>query len=148
MKKTKEINLEELLKVDLELDEKGKMYTKMSLEQMNNIADVMYELWESNKHLQEENKELKLLSMTQNNREYRSKFLKEYQKEHGEHCYPDYDEIYKRYDKLQQRIDKAIKYIHNHQPVFELSSKEQIQEWFEKEYYVELLNILQGDDNK
>ena len=43
---------------------------------------------------------------------------------------------------------KAIEYAHNHQPVFELSSKEQIQEWFEKEYYVELLNILQGDDKE
>lgn len=56
--------------------------------------------------LQEENKELKLLSMTQNNREYRSKFLKEYQKEHGKHCYPDYDEIYKRYDKLKEENEK------------------------------------------
>ena len=49
-------------------------------------------------------------------------------------------------DELQNRINKATNYIHNHQPVFELSSKEQIQEWFEKEYYVELLNILQGSD--
>ena len=48
----------------------------------------------------------------------------------------------------KQRIDKAIEYIHNHQPVFELSNKEQIQEWFEKEYYIELLNILNGDDEE
>ena len=56
------------------------------------------------------------------------------------------DEILNRWYETQGRIDKAIEYIHNHQPVFELSNKEQIQEWFEKEYYVELLNILQGDD--
>ena len=60
--------------------------------------------------LQEENKELKLLSMTQNNREYRSKFLKEYQKEHGKLCYPDYDEIYERYDKLKEEKEKIKKY--------------------------------------
>ena len=45
----------------------------------------------------------------------------------------------------KSRIDKAIEYIHNNQPVFELSSKEQLQEWFEKEYYVELLKILRGE---
>ena len=56
-------------------------------------------------------------------------------------------EITKGVIKLQKRNEKAIEYIHNHQPVFELSSKEQIQEWFEKEYYVNLLNILQGGNS-
>ena len=48
--------------------------------------------------------------------------------------------------ELQDRIDKAIEYVNNHQPVFELSNIKQIQEWFEKEYYVELLKILKGSD--
>ena len=46
---------------------------------------------------------------------------------------------------LQQRIDKAIEYIHNHQLVFELSSKEQIQKWFD-EFYRDILNILRGEE--
>ena len=48
--------------------------------------------------------------------------------------------------ELEDRIDKAIEYVNNHQPVFELSNIKQIQEWFEKEYYVELLKILKGSD--
>lgn len=57
-------------------------------------------------------------------------------------------ELIRQRNEYKSRNEKAIEYAHNHQPVFELSSKEQIQEWFEKEYYVELLNILQGDDKE
>lgn len=49
---------------------------------------------------------------------------------------------------LNNKIDKAIEYVHNHQLVFRLYSIEEIQEWFEKEYYVELLKILEnGEEN-
>jgi len=72
-----------------------------------------------------------------------NKKLKEINKEQANHLISKENLSYEDY---KSRIDKAIEYIHNHQPVFELSNKEQIQEWFEKEYYVELLNILQGDD--
>ena len=41
---------------------------------------------------------------------------------------------------------KAIEYIKNHQPVFELSSKKQISKWFNEEYYINLLKILGGDE--
>lgn len=65
--------------------------------------------------LEEDNEYLKRLCETQNNREYRSKFLKEFQKEHGKNVFPDYDEIYKRYDSLKEKNkqlennrDKAI----------------------------------------
>ena len=68
--------------------------------------------------LEEDNKYLKRLCETQNNREYRSKFLKEFQEEKGENVYPDYDEIYKRYDRLKEENkqlennrDKAIEVI-------------------------------------
>ena len=57
-----------------------------------------------------------------------------------------YDEKAKVYE-LEEIISKTIEYIHNHQLVFELSSKEQIQEWFDK-FYAELLNILRGEDNE
>ena len=48
-------------------------------------------------------------------------------------------------EHYKSRIDKAIEYIHNHQLVFELSSKKQIQYWFD-EFYKDLLNILKGSD--
>ena len=71
-----------------------------------------------------------------------NKELKEINKEQANHLISK-DNL--SYEDYKSRIDKAIEYIHNNQPVFELSSKQQLQEWFEKEYYVELLNILNGD---
>ena len=56
-----------------------------------------------------------------------------------------YEKVVRRNERKQKNIDKAIQYIHNHRLVFELSSKEQIQEWFDK-FYAELLNILRGED--
>ncbi len=50
-------------------------------------------------------------------------------------------------DDLQKRINTAIEYIHNHQLVFELSNKKQIQKWF-NEFYAELLSILRGKTNE
>lgn len=47
----------------------------------------------------------------QNKREYHSKFLKDFQKEHGKHVFPDHDEIYKRYDDYKRRCEKATKLI-------------------------------------
>ena len=75
-------------------------------------------------------------------------FKKIEDEEEVEMIYRDNDIRYleKELDKYKNTIDKAIEYIHNHQPVFELSNKKQIQEWFEKLYYIELLNILNGDD--
>ena len=49
-------------------------------------------------------------------------------------------------ENYKSRNEKAIEYIHNHQLVFELSSKKQIQYWFDM-FYEDLLNILKGDDN-
>lgn len=48
-------------------------------------------------------------------------------------------------DEKNKIINKVREYIHNHQLVFELSSKEQIQKWFD-EFYAELLNILRGEE--
>ena len=53
--------------------------------------------------------------------------------------------IVKLGDTYKSRIDKAIEYIHNHQLVFELSSKKQIQYWFDM-FYKDLLDILNGGD--
>lgn len=73
------------------------------------------ELRKENENLKERNQYLEesdwawheLLKM-QNKREYRSKFLKEFQKEYGKNVLPDYDEIYKRYDKQKNIIKNSI----------------------------------------
>lgn len=52
--------------------------------------------------LEEDNYCYHNLIKMQNKREFRSKFLKEFQEEKGNNWYPDFDEIYKRYDKLKQ----------------------------------------------
>jgi predicted nuclease with TOPRIM domain len=50
------------------------------------------------------------LLRAQNQREYRSKFLKDFQKDYGStDVFPDYDEIYKRYDKLKKENKKLQK---------------------------------------
>ena len=91
---------------------------------MNNIDWVhllntkIEELQQENEVLKKQIAEYEFLIEMQNNREYRSKFLKEFQKEHGKNVFPDYDEIYKRYDKLKEEKkhlennrDKAIEII-------------------------------------
>ena len=57
--------------------------------------------------LEEEIIEYEFLINMQNSREYRSKFLKEFQKEHGKNVFPDYDEIYKRYDEMKVELQDA-----------------------------------------
>lgn len=63
-------------------------------------------------------------------------------------------EFYEKIATLQQKVEQlenirkeAIEYIHEHQLVFELSSKKQIQYWFD-EFYRDLLNILNKGGNK
>ena len=80
-----------------------------------------YEQKEKLEQLEEEIAEYEFLIKMQNNREYRSKFLKEFQKEHGKNVFPDYDEIYKRYDRLKEENKqlennrhKALEYIEKH----------------------------------
>lgn len=47
----------------------------------------------------------------QNAREYRSKFLKDFQREYSTSTYPDYDEIYKRYDKMKLKNEKLARQV-------------------------------------
>lgn len=49
----------------------------------------------------------------QNKREYRSKFLKEFQQEYNTNTFPDYDEIYKRYDKLKEENKRLKEVVEN-----------------------------------
>lgn len=70
--------------------------------------------------LEEDNYCYHNLIKMQNKREFRSKFLKEFQEEKGKNWYPDFDEIYKRYDKLKQEnlklkeeIEKMNKVLEN-----------------------------------
>lgn len=57
----------------------------------------------------------------------------------------EYIEEYKENEELQERINKAIEYIHNHQLVFEISSKKQIAYWFDM-FYKEVIDILKGEE--
>ena len=98
--------------------------------------------------LEEENKYLKQLCQTQNDREYRSKFLKEFQKEHGDNVFPDYDEIYKRYDKLKEKteqLEKDKKELKDgwQQEIYD--KNEVLSDWLEAERKV---NILQNNRDK
>ena len=47
-------------------------------------------------------------------------------------------------ERLNTIIKEAKDYINNHQLVFELSSKKQIEDWFDM-FYKQLLEILKGD---
>ena len=60
------------------------------------------------KDLEEDNYVYHQLMRMQNEREYRSKFLKDFKKEYGENVMPDYDEIYKRYDKQKRQLENSI----------------------------------------
>ena len=64
------------------------------------------ELEEEVENLREEDWAWHQILKTQNKREYRSKFLKDFQKEYGTNVFPDYDEIYKRYDKMKKENEK------------------------------------------
>jgi hypothetical protein len=97
-------------------------------------------------NLQKENKEFYQLMEMQNKREYRSKFLKDFQKEHGKNVFPDYDEIYKRYDDYKQRNEKAVEYIKKHSFISK-DTGTRIVTMNVKEDEV-LLNILEGGDEE
>ena len=83
------------------------MKDKVINDLLKRISDLEFEV----ERLEADNEEFYKLMEIQNKREYRSKFLKDFQKEHGKNVFPDYDEIYKRYDDYKLRIDKAIEYI-------------------------------------
>ena len=63
-------------------------------------------------------------------------------------------EFYEKIATLQQKVEQlenirkeTIEYINNHQLVFRLSSKKQIENWFD-EFYKDLLNILNKGSDK
>lgn len=58
----------------------------------------------------------------------------------------DLDIAVKNKIELENIRKEAIEYINNHQLVFRLSSKKQIENWFD-EFYKDLLNILNKGDN-
>lgn len=134
------------------------------------LLDLITNLREELQDLREDNYAYHQLMKMQNKREYRSKFLKEFQQEYNTNTFPDYDEIYKRYDKLEKenerlnleltgyreailrddkllglksKIDIAVKYIKLGK-TFENKEIETIVEKIQND----LLNILGGDDNE
>ena len=72
------------------------------------LLDYITYLQEEVEDLKEDNYVYHQLMKMQNKREYRSKFLKEFQEEFGTNTFPDYDEIYKRYDKVKKE-NKRLK---------------------------------------
>jgi DNA repair exonuclease SbcCD ATPase subunit len=75
----------------------------------NHITNLQEELEE----LREDNYAYHQLMKMENEREYRSKFLKEFQEEFGKNVFPDYDEIYKRYDKLKEENKRLKEIVEN-----------------------------------
>ena len=74
-----------------------------------NVLDYITNLQEEGEDLREDNYAYHQLMKMQNKREYRSKFLKEFQEEFGTNTFPDYDEIYKRYDKVKKENERLKK---------------------------------------
>ena len=78
----------------------------LSDEKIETLLNLIDKLQKEIKELKEDNKSYKYILDMQNKREYRSKFLKDFQKENGKNMLPDYDEIYKRYDKQKEEIEE------------------------------------------
>ena len=162
------------LQEKLEVSQTNEETYRLEMEDITKILGldeyaIFDEVKEYATNLQEELKEYKMLFDAFSKRPYAHRYLEEKKKELGNKNIIGLDSemIYKDYYDLQEenkqtkllkekyqlekevyklKNEKAIEYIHNHQPVFELSNKEQIQEWFEKEYYIDLLNILNGGE--
>lgn len=112
-------NLQEKLKVSqtneetyrLEMQDITKILGLDEHTTFDEVKEYATNLQEEIENLREEDWAWHQTLKAQNNREYRSKFLKEFQKEYNTSTYPDYDEIYKRYDKLlkeNERLKKSI----------------------------------------
>lgn len=111
---------------------------KEELEKENKILSDGHKFL--NNKVEELEQELDILNYIQKigrEREYHSKFLKDFQKEHGKNVFPDHDEIYKRYDDYKKRVEKALKLNHD------------IQKHLDKEFWIGRLElqeqVLEGD---
>ena len=111
------------------------IHTYNLFDDIQSLLDYITNLQEENEELREDNFAYHQLMKMQNKREYRSKFLKDFQKEYGENVFPDYDEIYKRYDNYKTRNELAIEYINKNYDT-------DIEDVFE------LLEILQGKSDE
>ena len=94
-------------------DEFSRLSEKRDIEILLNLIEKQNEkieqLKQQNEDLYEDNIVYHNIMMKQNRREFRSKFLKEFQEEYGINSYPDYDEIYKRYYNLKKNgIPKSV----------------------------------------
>lgn len=117
--KLSEEKLNQLKDYITNLQEENEYFNYCDEEKRKTITNLRYKierLEEKNERLKEELEELRednyayhQLMKMQNEREYRSKFLKEFQEEFGKNIFPDYDEIYKRYDKLKKENERLKK---------------------------------------
>lgn len=88
------------------------------------------------------------LMRIQNQREYRSKFLKDFKKEFGQNVMPDYDEIYKRYDKQKKEIETKDKAIETWKKIAETFGKSLVIISGEKTSLEELIEWTKGEIEK
>ena len=95
------------------------------------LLDYITNLQEEVEDLREDNYAYHQLIRMENKREYRSKFLKEFQEEFGTNTFPDYDEIYKRYDKIKKENERlkelCDKYEEEHNTEFKIWKDERYQ---------------------
>lgn len=88
------------------LDEKYKKSCETYQQALDETMSEKMDLEKENEDLREDNYAYHQLMKMQNKREFRSKFLKEFQEEFGTNTFPDYDEIYKRYDKIKKENER------------------------------------------
>ena len=114
--------MQEDIKEILDILKTDMIHIRLFKEDRKKLLDYITNLQEELEELREDNYAYHQLMKMENEREYRSKFLKEFQEEFGKNVFPDYDEIYKRYDKLKkenkQLKDLCDKYEEEHSTKF------------------------------
>lgn len=146
-KKIKKIDEQEAVEKIFKYDGKNSNLYFLSLYVQHNIVGKINEIIDKiNEELEEKNRILEVCNFDLNRQIEKLEEENKSLKTHIKTIKRRRKKQTSKKNKYKKRCELAIEYIHNNQPVFELSSKEQLQEWFEKEYYVELLKILKGEE--
>ena len=114
--------------------------------EIERLKQVEKEHQRINGELREELKELKEIQRIGREREYHSKFLKDFQKERGKNVFPDHDEIYKRYDDYKSRVDSSVEYIEDE--LWEIGGHVNGSDLLYDKAIQPLLDILKGNDKE
>lgn len=79
---------------------------KQRIEAMKNLLERYKEEKDINQELRQDIYAYHQLMKMKDEREYRSKFLKDFQNVYGDYTLPDYDTIYKQYDKMKKALEQ------------------------------------------